>query len=300
MSRRTEEAYVDWIKRFILFHNKRHPREMAEPEVQAFITHLVTSKDIAAATQTQALSALVFLYTHVLQQPLQDLGPLPRAVARKRLPVVFTRAEVEAILRHLTGDHWLMASLLYGAGLRLLECLRLRVKDVDFEKLQITVREGKGDKDRVTMLPRKLGAPLQTHLTKVKSLHEADLRDGHGAVWLPHALALKHPNANREWAWQYIFPAARLSHDPRSDHAGRHHWHESNLQRAVHDAIRAAGIAKNGSCHTFRHSFATHLLENGHDIRTVQELLGHKDVQTTMIYTHVLNRGPLGVRSPLD
>ena len=296
---RTENAYVDWIRRFILFHHRRHPSEMGAPEVQAFLTHLAVKENVAASTQNQALSALLFLYREVLHQ---DLGPINalRAQKPKRLPTVLTREEVRRVITQMSGTHRLMAQLLYGAGLRLMECLRLRVKDIDFEYKTITVRDGKGEEDRVTMLPNSLIAPLQEHLQRVKRLHEEDLAKGYGAVYLSDALERKYPTANRDWLWQYVFPSDRLSVDPRSGVVRRHHLSESNLQRAVRQAAQKAGLQKRVTCHTLRHSFATHLLENGYDIRTVQELLGHKDVRTTMIYTHVLQRGGLAVRSPLD
>jgi integron integrase len=296
----TEQAYIHWIKEFILFHHKRHPAEMAEREVTAFLAHLAVDRNIAASTQNQALSALLFLYNHVLQQPLEWLDRITRAKSPTRVPLVFTRHEVQAILAQLDGQTWLMASVLYGAGLRLMECLRLRVKDIDFGYNQITVHDGKGAKDRVTLLPEPLKAPLQRHLAKIRSQHQEDLKQGYGAVYLPFALERKYPAANREWGWQYVFPAAKRSIDPRSGAVRRHHVDEQVLQKAMKAAIRAAGISKPGSCHTLRHSFATHLLEDGYDIRTVQELLGHKDVRTTMIYTHVLNRGGKAVRSPLE
>ena len=315
---RTEEAYTDWIRRFILFHNKRHPRDMGAEEITAFLTHLAVEQNVAASTQNQALAALLFLYREVLRH---DLGPVEPVHAQKpqRLPVVLTREEVRQIFAQMDGLHLLMAQLLYGTGMRLMECIRLRVKDVDFARHELLIRDGKGEKDRVTMLPESLVAPLQEHLKQVRALHQRDLAEGHGAVYLPYALERKYPNAAKEWGWQYVFPATRLSVDPRSlpspsgkpvlsaaqEGAGgeglrRHHLDESSLQKAVRAAVQKTGIAKPASCHTFRHSFATHLLEAGQDIRTVQELLGHADVKTTMIYTHVLNRGPLGVRSPLD
>lgn len=297
---RTEEAYTRWIKEYILFNRKRHPSEMGAAEVSAFLSYLAENRHVAASTQNQAASALLFLYREVLDQPLPWLDEVLKAKKPARLPVVFTREEVRLVLARLDGTRWLMASLLYGAGLRLMECLRLRVKDVYFSSNQIIVRDGKGGKDRVAVLPTSLKEPLQTHLARVETLHEQDLRDGFGRVYLPYALERKYKNANREWAWQYVFPAARRSIDPRSGVERRHHVREAVLQQAVKGAIRAAGIKKPGSCHTFRHSFATHLLEAGYDIRTIQELLGHKDVKTTMIYTHVLNRGGRGVRSPLD
>ncbi|MDY6990322.1 MAG: integron integrase [Thermodesulfobacteriota bacterium] len=300
LSYRTEQAYVSWIKQFILFHKKRHPNEMDESDVSRFLTYLAARKNVAASTQNQALSAVLFLYRHVLKKELGWINNVERAKKPSRLPVVFARQEVEAVLLNLEGTKWLMASLLYGAGLRLMECLRLRVKDVDFEYDQMTVREGKGQKDRVTMLPLCAKEPLKRHLAKVKAIHDKDLAAGFGRVHLPHALNRKYPNADREWRWQYVFPASKRFHDPRTGIVVRHHLHESVLQRAVRCAMRKAGITKHGSCHTLRHSFATHLLQDGYDIRTVQELLGHKDVTTTMIYTHVLNRGGRAVRSPMD
>ncbi len=300
MSLRTEEAYVSWVKRFILFHAKRHPAEMGADEIRAFLTHLAVHGKVAASTQNGALNALVFLYRHVLKQPFPELEGIERARRPRRIPTVFTAEETQALLAQLSGTPRLMAGLLYGAGLRLMECVRLRVKDVDFAYQQITVRDGKGAQDRVTMLPQSLQEPFQRHLVKVQLLHEEDLQEGYGDVYLPYAFERKDPNAGTSWLWQYGFPASKRSIDPRSGIERRHHISETILQRAVNNAIRQAGIRKRGSCHTLRHSFATHLLENGYDIRTVQELLGHKDVRTTMIYTHVLQRGGKGVRSPLD
>jgi integron integrase len=297
---RTEKAYVSWIRRFILFHNKRHPADMAEPEIRQFLAHLALILNVSASTQTVALSALLFLYRDVLKKDLPYVDQIERAKPSKRLPVVFTKTETESILAHLSGTNLLLASLLYGAGLRLMEALRLRVKDLDFNMNQIVVREGKGDIDRYTMLPLSLKAPLQDHLRRIKILHQKDLKEGYGRVYLPFALERKYPDVNASWAWQYVFPSMKRSIDPRSGTQRRHHLAPEVLQRAVKNAIKLARINKNGSCHTFRHSFATHLLENGYDIRTVQELLGHKDVSTTMVYTHVLNRGGKGVRSPLD
>lgn len=297
---RTEQAYVDWIRRFILFHGKRHPDKMGEPEIAAFLSHLAIEGQVAASTQNQALSALLFLYQQVLDRKLDFIAGVERVRRPPKLPVVFTPAEARSVLARLKGDYRLMAHLLYGSGLRLLECLRLRVKDIDFGYRQITVREGKGMRERVTILPERLCRPLQAHLARVKELHQQDLARGSGAVYLPSALPRKYPNAARQWTWQYVFPAEKISVDPRSGEKRRHHVAERNLQNAVKDAIRASGMAKAASCHTFRHSFATHLLENGYDIRTVQELLGHKDVVTTMIYTHVCNRPGLTVRSPVD
>ena len=301
---RTEQAYVDWIRRFILFHDKRHPMDMAEAEVTDFLTHLARDGKVAASTQNQALSALLFLYKEVLKQEIGWLGDVERAKRPARLPVVLTRDEVHKVFGHLSGTHRLMAGLLYGSGLRLMECVRLRVKDVDFGYLRITVRDGKGAKDRVTMLPVNAAKPLERHLQKVRVQHDEDLEAGFGRVFLPFALERKFANANREWAWQYVFPSARFSVDPRDGSADpikqRHHIDETLLQVAVKRAVRASGISKPATSHTLRHSFATHLLENGYDIRTVQELLEHKDVSTTMIYTHVLNKPGIGVKSPLD
>ena len=299
-SRRTEKAYVHWIKRYIFFHDKRHPADMGASEVTAFLTSLAVHDKVAASTQNQALSALLFLYREVLGVELQWLDDIVRAKRPQYLPVVLTREEVRAVLQRLDGVQRLMALLLYGAGLRLLECCRLRVKDVDFATNQIVIRDGKGRKDRVTMLPGAAKAALIAHVERVREQHQADLRRGAGWVELPGALARKYPNAGRDWSWQWVFPATRFYVERVTGQRRRHHLHESVLQRAVKEAVRAAGLAKPATCHTFRHSFATHLLEDGHDIRTVQELLGHQDVSTTMIYTHVLNRGPAGVQSPAD
>ena len=301
---RTEQAYLDWIRRFILFHNRRHPTEMGENEIAEFLTHLAVQRNVAAATQNQALSALLFLYQQLLDKKLDAIPGVERATRPQKIPVVFTPAEVRSVLARLKGDYRLMAELLYGSGLRLMECVRLRVKDVDFGYNQIVVRDGKGLKDRVTLLPAQVKDAMRVHLRKVRDLFEQDRAQGGGSVHLPYALARKYPGAERSWAWQYVFPAAKPSIDPRGQGSKplvqRHHVHEKNLQNAVKIAVRESGITKPASCHTFRHSFATHLLENGYDIRTVQELLGHKDVSTTMIYTHVLNRPGIGVKSPLD
>lgn len=299
-SMRTEESYVHWVKRFIFFHNKRHPQEMGREEVSQFLTHLAVKQKVASSTQNQAFSAILFLYKHVLQKELGLLENVTRAKKPQKLPVVFTTDEIRSILLHLEGTKRLIANLLYGAGLRLNECLQLRVKDIDFGYKQITVRDGKGHKDRITVLPVHIIERLKRNLEKQKFLHESDLKNGFGTVYLPYALERKYKNANRQWGWQYAFPATKISVDPRSKIRRRHHLHESVMQRAIKQAIRQAGIHKPGSCHSLRHSFATHLLESGYDIRTVQELLGHKDVKTTMIYTHVLNRGGKGVQSPAD
>jgi integron integrase len=299
-SDRTEETYVQWIKRFIFFSGKRHPELLGGEEVTAFLNHLARERKVAAATQNQALAALLFLYKEVIGEPLPWLDGLERARQPVRVPTVLTRDEVQRLLENLRGSKWLMASLLYGAGLRLRECLKLRVKDIDFGYRQIVVRDGKGAKDRVTMLPSSVVEPLKLHLERVRRLHERDLAAGHGGVALPDALARKYPRAPCEWQWKFVFPSFRLSVEPKTGLVRRHHIYENFLIRGVKEAARRAGIAKHVSCHTLRHSFATHLLEGGYDIRTVQELLGHADVSTTMIYTHVLNKGGRGVRSLLD
>lgn len=299
---RTEQAYVDWIKRFILHFDKQHPKDLGASEVEGFLTHLAVVGKVSASTQNQAKSALLFLYKEVLGAELPWLNDVQQAKTPKRLPVVLSKDEVAGILARLEGTHHLVVSLLYGTGMRILEALRLRVKDIDFERKEILIRDGKGFKDRVTMLPVSLVKPLQAHLAKVKSLYEADLTEGYGEVYLPYALAKKYPYAARDWSWQYVFPSGKLSVDPRSEDnkTRRHHVQDQAIQRAVRQAVVDSGITKAATPHTFRHSFATHLLENGYDIRTVQELLGHSDVSTTMIYTHVLNKGGRGVGSPLD
>ena len=299
-SLRTETTYWEWIRRFILYHGKRHPREMGEAEVTEFLSHLAVEGNVAASTQNQALSALLFLYKKVLEKPLGTVRVVERAKTPKRRPVVLTREEAREVLGAFDRKYALMAELLYGSGMRLLEVLRLRVKDVDFGYLQIVVRDAKGQKDRVTMLPVSVVPALREHLAVVKRLHRRDVRAGYGAVYLPHALAKKYPNAGKAWGWQYVFPAGKRSRDPRSGVERRHHVNEKSLQLAMQKAMRRTSIAKPATPHTLRHSFATHLLESGYDIRTVQELLGHKDVATTMIYTHVLNNPGLAVRSPLD
>ncbi|EIL89190.1 integron integrase [Rhodanobacter spathiphylli] len=297
---RTEGVYVGWIRRFILANGKRHPRDMGEAEVEGFLSALAVQGKVAAATQNQALAALLFLYKQVLNIELPWMEGVVRAKRPQRVPVVLSRDEVTRVLARMDGRPWLLASLLYGTGMRLMEVLRLRIKDVDFARNEITVRDGKGGKDRHTMLPRSLAEPLLREMERARLLHEADLASGFGAVWLPHALARKYPGAPREIGWQYVFPAAERSIDPMDGVERRHHFGDAVLSRALKAACRAVGIAKPVSAHTLRHSFATHLLESGYDIRTVQELLGHKDVATTQIYTHVLNRGGHGVLSPLD
>jgi len=299
-SYRTEQAYVGWIRRYILFHRKRHPKEMGKQEISQFLTSLAVDRRVAASTQNQALAALLFLYQDVLDCDPGWIDDIVRAKRPRRLPVVLTAAEVDALLAELSGVAWMIAMLLYGSGLRLMECLRLRVKDIDMARREITVREGKGDKDRVTMLPAAIVEPLPRHLVRVRTIHERDLRAGEAGVMLPAALVTKYPTAGREWGWQWVFPASAISTDPRSGARRRHHLHETVAQRAIRAARQGAGIAKPVGPHTLRHCFATHLLEAGYDIRTVQELLGHRDVSTTMIYTHVLNRGGLAVQSPAD
>ena len=297
---RTETAYVDWVRRFVVFHHRRHPRELGPEHVEAFLSHLAVQRNVAASTQNQAKSALLFLYKEVLGSELPWLDNVETAKRPQRLPVVLTRTEVDAVLSRMHGTSGLIARLLYGSGLRLMEAVRLRVKDIEAERCEILVRDGKGAKDRVTMLPSSLVDALRAHLVLVRELHAQDLAAGLPGVYLPYALDRKYPNAPREWAWQYVFPSDRLSVDPRSGLRRRHHVDEQNVQRAMRQALRDAGIAKFATPHTLRHSFATHLLQSGYDIRTVQELLGHSDVSTTMIYTHVLNRGGRGVVSPLD
>jgi len=299
-SYRTEQAYVDWVKRFILFHGKRHPKEMGANEAAHFLKHLAIQRKVSASTQNQAFNAILFLYKHVLKMDIGEIKNVPRAQRSQHLPAVLTISEVRAVLHSLKGHYRLMAEILYGSGLRLMELFRLRVKDIDFEKGILNVREGKGMKDRVTMLPLSAQQPLQQHLERVRMVHQNDLKNGFGRVHLPFALNQKYPNADREWGWQYVFPSLVLSKDPHTGEIRRHHLDESVLQKAVKAAVRMAGINKHVGVHTFRHSFATHLLESGSDIRTVQELLGHKHVQTTMIYTHVLNRPGISVKSPLD
>ena len=297
---RTEEAYVHWIRRFIRFSGGRHPREMGQPEIAEFLSHLAVDGNVAAATQNQALNAISFLYKRVLNRELGDLGPVVRAKKARKLPVVMTRPEVMALLSRLDGTPRLASGLMYGAGLRLMEAVRLRAKDLDLERCELVVRNGKGGRDRITVLPARLVSPLRCQLARTRTLHLADLAEGFGSVFMPDALSRKFRGADREWSWQYVFPAAARSRDPRSGVLRRHHFGESTVQRAVKRAVRETGIVKSASCHSLRHSFATHLLESGYDIRTVQQLLGHRSVTTTMVYTHVLNRGGLAVQSPLD
>jgi integron integrase len=297
---RTEEAYLKIVKRFILFHQKRHPREMGADEIRQYLSHLAMDGQVSASTQNQALSALLFLYREVLKLELPFIDGIERAKRPVRVPTVLTRQEADKMLACLRDIHYLMASLLYGSGLRLMECVRLRVKDIDFGYKQITIRDGKGEKDRRTVLPVKLAPALLRHLSQVRRTHQDDLQSGYGRVYLPYALERKYPSAPAEWAWQWVFPSGNLSQDPRSGVVRRHHASEDMLQKAVKRAARQAGISKRVSCHTLRHSFATHMLESGYDLRTIQELLGHRSVETTQIYTHVLNRGGRGVKSPLD
>lgn len=301
MSIRTEQVYVAWAKRYILFHNKRHPTEMGEKEVEEFLTHLAVKENVAASTQNQALNAILFMYKKIYDRKLSKLRGFTRSNKKTKIPVVLSKDEIDTFFSNIHGHYKVMAGIMYGSGLRLMECVRLRVKDVDFKYNQIIVRSGKGDKDRVTLLPIKYKEPLQMQIKKVKAIHKQDLSDGYGNVYLPNALEKKYPNAVKEFGWQYVFPAAQITVDPRTGIKRRHHVSESIIQKAVKNAVRQSkGIFKDASCHTLRHSFATHLLENGYDIRTVQELLGHKDLKTTMIYTHVLNRGGFAVKSPAD
>ena len=299
-SSRTTDTYCAWVRRFVHFHHLTHPKDMGETEINAYLTHLAVAEKVSSSTQNQALSALLFLYRHVIGKEIGDIGNVIRARKAVRLPVVLTREEVKELLAQLTGDKWIMASLMYGSGLRLMECLRLRVQDIDFSKNEIMVRDGKGAKDRITMLPESLKKPLGDHLKKVKTIHDKDLAEGWGRVQLPNALDRKYPNAPAEWRWQWVFTQEHRWKNMQTGEEGRHHMDESLIQKAVKEATVHAQLTKRATCHTFRHSFATHLLEGGYDIRTVQELLGHNDVRTTMIYTHVLNRGPSGVRSPVD
>ncbi len=299
-SRRTGKSYLHWIRKFILFHNKRHPKDLGAHEIEQFLTYLATDRFVSPSTQNQAFSALLFLYRQVLKIELDRIQDVRRAKRTPNLPVVLTREETRLVLDQLPGNQRLMGMLLYGSGLRLLECLRLRIKDIDFARREITIRQGKGGKNRRTVLPLDLVRPLQAHIGRVRKQHETDLLNRAGYVEMPHALARKYPRASNSWLWQWVFPATRPYTDRQTGERRRHHYHETALQRAVHQAVLKAGIPKRVTCHTFRHCFATHLLEDGYDIRTVQELLGHSDISTTMIYTHVLNKGPNAVQSPLD
>jgi len=299
-STNTQDAYLRWLRRFLEFHDMRHPAEMGKDEINAYLSHLAIEREVSASTQNQALSAILFLYRYVLQREVGDLGDLIRAKRGTHLPIFLSREEVKQLLEHMDGETKLIASLLYGSGMRLMECLQLRVQDVDLRTRQITIRDGKGSKDRLTMLPEKLCRPLEEHLRNTRAIHQKDLKDGFGSVLLPYALSRKYPNASKQWGWQWIFPQKRRWRDAKNGWEGRHHLDESIIQRAVKAAVGAAGLEKRATCHTLRHSFATHLLEDEYDIRTVQELLGHNDLKTTMIYTHVLNRGPAAVRSPFD
>ena len=299
-SHRTEQSYVSWIRGYIRYHCMRHPREMREPEVKQFLDYLANTRKVSASTQNQALCAILYLYREVLEAPLGLVTGVDRARRTQNVPVVLTRDEVRRVLQQLDGVYWLLASLLYGTGMRVTEGITLRVTDIDFEYGQITIRRGKGDKDRVTLLPDRLREPLSRHLAGVREQHERGIEAGYGHTWLPHALERKYPNADREWIWQYVFPSTTLSPGCEDGVIRRFHMSPKTIQNAMRRAVQKSGIAKRAGCHTLRHSFATHLIEDGYDIRTVQELLGHRDVKTTQIYTHVLNRGGLGVRSPLD
>jgi integron integrase len=297
---RTEKSYVEWIRRFILFHGKRHPKEMGKEEIESFLSHLVIQRNVASSTQNQAFNAILFLYDQVLEAKMPEDIQAIRSKKPVRVPTVMTPEETQKMIAMLSGVHQLMAKMMYGSGLRVLECLRLRVKDIDFALNQIIVHDGKGQKDRITVFPDGIKADVEGHLQYVRRIHQEDLRRGFGRVYLPHALDRKYPAADRQWGWQYVFPSKTLSVDPRSGLKRRHHMHESSIRKAIHKATKLSGIAKPVGCHTLRHSFATDLLKDGYDIRTVQELLGHKDVSTTMVYTHVLNRGGRCVVSPLD
>jgi integron integrase len=299
-SYRTEQAYIGWIERFIRFNHGRHPGELSEKEIGKFLTHLAVRENVAASTQNQALSALVFLFKQILGKELNEMTDIIWAKKPRRLPVVLSRSETKSVLDNLSGVYWIIGNLLYGSGLRLMECLRLRVKDIDFRYQQIIVRSAKGEKDRITMLPEIVKPVLKKHLEKVERLHRKDIKDNLSGVYMPYALERKYPNAQKSPGWFWVFPSSKISFDPRSGKQRRHHIHHGVVQKAVGEAIKRAGIVKPAGCHTLRHSFATHLLESGYDIRTVQELLGHSSVSTTMVYTHVLKKGGVGVKSPAD
>ncbi len=299
-SHRTEKSYVHWIRRFVLFHNRRHPRELGKLEIEAFLTHLAVDRKVSASTQNQAFNALLFLYRVVLELAMPQLDAVQRAKKPQHLPVVLSPEEVRQVLSQLDGKYWIAGNLLYGSGLRLIECLRLRVQDIDFGMCQLVVRGGKGNKDRVTVLPDAITEPLKEYLQRVRTNHAKDLKQGLGQVYMPPALARKYPSAASEWRWQFVFPSATYISNRDTDRMVKHHLHEKTLQRAIRNAVKTSAIAKRATAHTLRHSFATHLLQRGADIRTIQALLGHKDVSTTMIYTHVIQKGKIGVRSPLD
>jgi integron integrase len=300
LSIRTEKTYVQWAKRFILYHNKTHPHKMGAHEINQFLTFLAVKKNVAAATQNQALNAIVFMYKHLIGKDVRNIGDYIRAKRSQKIPVVLSKDEVQLLFNHLSGVYKLIAGILYGSGLRIMECMRLRIKDIDFKYKCITVRDGKGQKDRVTILPELITHRLKLQIEKSKIIHRQDLNDGHGTVYLPFAIERKYRNAGKDWRWQFVFPAPNLSTDPRTGIKRRHHLSENRIQREIHLAVKNASLSKPASCHTLRHSFATELLASGYDIRTVQELLGHKNLNTTMIYTHILKKGGFGVKSPLD
>ena len=300
LSIRTEKTYVQWVKRYILYHNKTHPAKLGSHHINQYLTYLAVKKNVAASTQNQALNAIVFMYKHLLRQNVNQIGDYVRAKRSQKIPVVLSKDETQLLFKHLSGVYKLIAGLLFGSGLRIMECMRLRIKDVDFKYRCITVRDGKGQKDRVTILPDKIVPRLKLQIEKAKIIHQQDVNDGHGAVYLPFAIERKYKNAAKDWRWQYVFPAPQLSIDPRTGIKRRHHLSENRMQKEMHTAVLKSGLSKPASCHTLRHSFATELLASGYDIRTVQELLGHKNLNTTMIYTHIIKKGGHGVKSPLD